>query len=137
MRMAALVAMSLASCTAPNPDFLPPSTGCMVGARGCSGARPVVCEPADGGTGLRNASCPSAGGCSDGWCVPPTGAKPCARELDCAPGGACMPFVDPSGQVATFCAPPEGETPGGYPCAHSNECRADLCAQFPTSQFKQ
>ncbi len=138
MRMAALVAMGLASCTAPNPDFQPPSTGCSAGQRSCSGARPVECDPTDGGTRLLNAACPSSGGCEAGRCVPPDGAQPCNHEQACLPGGSCMPFVDPqSGNLATFCAPAEGETPGGLPCTQPGECRSDTCLHFNNSQFKR
>src|SRR5215831_6947737 len=105
MRMAALAAMGLASCTAPNPDYVPSPTGCMVGSRGCTGTRPVVCVPGDGGTRLNNATCPSAAACSDGACVPTNGQcrsdlclqfgsrqlcfLACSVDADCSPTQRC------------------------------------------------
>jgi hypothetical protein len=125
-RVATLLALGCASCTAHNPDYLPPLTGCTAGERACSADRPLVCDPVDGGTALEAAQCPSAGTCSDGHCAPPVGATPCTRQADCTAGQVCTAFVD-GGHVATYCAPPDGAAGGLSACTTPSQCQSDLC----------
>jgi hypothetical protein len=135
MRWAAVMAL-VAGCTSTNPDYIPPATGCAPGERACVTARPVECVPGDGGTYLRRAVCPTAGGCVGGRCSPPAGAKACARESDCLATETCTAFVDGSA-LKTYCTLPEGAVPGGVMCTDPAQCRSDLCVTTASGAVKQ
>ncbi len=137
MARMALLALCMASCTAPNPDFLPPATGCTAGVRSCSGTRPVVCAAEASGTVLTNQTCPTGGGCQGGHCIPPQPPRPCKKESDCGAGETCTAFLDAASTVGDFCVAAEGVTAGGLPCSADNQCRSNLCLDSNGQGVKQ
>lgn len=131
-----LVATSLAffiqACTTANPDYVPPSSGCVLGERACLEGVPVECVPGDGGSRLEPAACPTAATCAAGHCAPPTVAVSCQRELDCGGLTSCMPFVV-NERLVTYCAEPEGQLPGGASCSSDSSCRSAHCLSSSSS----
>jgi len=128
------LAAGLGGCSAGDVgDACTRSSDCKSHLQCFAGACALECEtPFDCGDGYL---------CSDrGECVLVESAvdDPCARELECGPGQACVPDaadLDGDGVLAASC---QLEVPGagtGTACASNAECRGGVCALGQCTQL--
>jgi len=144
MRLAIALALGLAiqaiGCTTANPDF-PDMTACTLGERRCAQkdrAVSLVCgrDPTDRQVFLEEV-CPVSALCEAGRCQPPTAAKTCQSQNECAASEVCTPLVQPGlTSVALYCVPahPSGMA-GSSPCAKDADCQSYRCLQQSQGKF--
>lgn len=144
MRLVIALAMSFAlsalGCTTPNPDY-PDMSTCTLGERRCEQrdrAIALVCgRDATDKQVLLEEACPVSAICEAGRCEPPTGAKNCQNQSDCAVSEVCTPLVQPGlGTIAMYCVPGEpGGMAGSSPCSKDADCQSYRCLQQSQGKF--